>query len=102
VVSRRSIAVFAFTLLGALFIVVALHRQTRGEEFDYDVLLRNGRVVDGTGNPWFHADVAVKKDRVVAVAKSLAGTARREIDAKGLIVAPVFIDMHSHSDLMLV
>jgi N-acyl-D-amino-acid deacylase len=101
VVSRRFTAAFAFTLLGALFTVVALRRQARGEEFDYDVLIRNGRVVDGTGNPWFHADVAVKKDRVVAVAKGLAGTARREIDAKGLVVAPGFIDMHSHSDFLL-
>jgi N-acyl-D-amino-acid deacylase len=101
VVSRRFTAAFAFTLLGALFTVVALHRQARSEEFDYDVLIRNGRVVDGTGNPWFHADVAVKKDRVVAVAKGLTGTARREIDAKGLIVAPGFIDMHSHSDFLL-
>jgi N-acyl-D-amino-acid deacylase len=101
VVSRRFIAAFAFTLLGALFIVVALHRQARGEEFDYDVLIRNGRVVDGTGNPWFYADVAVEKDRIVAVGKGLAGTSRREIDAKGLVVAPGFIDMHSHSDFLL-
>ncbi len=100
-VSRRFIVALTFALPWALFVVVALHRQSRGEEFDYDVLIRNGRVVDGTGNPWFHADVAVKKDRIVAVAKGLGGTARREIDAKGLIVAPGFIDMHSHSDFLL-
>lgn len=100
-VNRWFTAAFAFTLPLALFALLALHRQSRGEEFDYDVLIRNGRVVDGTGNPWFYADVAVKKDRIVAVAKGLTGTARREIDAKGLIVAPGFIDMHSHSDFLL-
>jgi N-acyl-D-amino-acid deacylase len=100
VVNRRYTAAFVFTPILAL-VVVALHCQSRGEEFDYDVLIRNGRVVDGTGNPWFHADVAVKKDRIVAVAKGLTGTARREMDAKGLVVAPGFIDMHSHSDFLL-
>lgn len=92
-VSRRVQFALAFTL--------ALFGQVRGEEFDYDILIHGGRVVDGTGNPWFHADVGVKKDRIVAVAKGLAGTARHEIDAKGLIVAPGFIDMHSHSDFLL-
>lgn len=82
-------------------VVLASSHASHGEEFDYDLVIRNGRVVDGTGNPWFHADVAVKNDRVVAVAKGLAGKARREIDAKGLVVAPGFIDMHSHSDFLL-
>ncbi len=66
----------------------------------YDLVIRNGRVVDGTGNPWFYADVAVRGDRIAVVGK-IAGAGAREIDAKGLIVAPGFIDMHSHSDLLL-
>ncbi len=72
-----------------------------GEEFAYDVVIRGGRIVDGSGNPWFHADVAVKGDRIVAVARDLSGKAGREIDAKRLIVAPGLIDMHSHSDFLL-
>lgn len=94
-VSRLAIA--ATLLFGlALSLVPA-----RGDEFAYDLLIRGGKVVDGSGNPWFHADLGVKGDRIVALAKGLPGTARREIDASGLIVSPGFIDMHSHSDFLL-
>ena len=57
-------------------------------------------MVDGTGNPWVYADVAVRGDRIAAVGR-VAGTGTREIDARGLVVAPGFIDMHSHSDTLL-
>ena len=67
----------------------------------YDLIIRHGRIVDGTGNPWFDGDVAVRGDRIVAVGRVPAAPAKREIDAKGLIVAPGFIDMHSHSDFVL-
>ncbi len=67
----------------------------------FDLLIRNGRIVDGTGNPWFHGDVAVRGDRVIAVGRIPKTHAKREIDAKGLVVAPGFIDMHSHSDFVL-
>jgi hypothetical protein len=66
----------------------------------YDLVIRNGRIVDGTGNPWFYGDVAVNEDRIVSVGPG-AGEAKREIDARGLVVAPGFIDMHSHSDWLL-
>ncbi|MBI3823449.1 MAG: D-aminoacylase, partial [Planctomycetes bacterium] len=67
---------------------------------DYDLVIRNGKIVDGTGSPWFHADIAIKADRIAALGK-VAGKGKREIDAKGLIVAPGFIDMHSHSDFTI-
>ena len=66
-----------------------------------DILIRNGMVVDGTGNPWFTGDVAVRGDRITAVGRALSLKAKREIDAKGLAVAPGFIDQHSHSDMLL-
>jgi len=68
---------------------------------DYDLVIRNGKVVDGTGNPWFHGDLAIRGDKIVAVGRIPAGTATREIDARGLVVAPGFIDIHSHSDFLL-
>jgi len=67
----------------------------------YDLLVRNGRIVDGTGNPWFYGDVAVRDGRIAAVGRVLEGTAERTIDARGLMVAPGFIDIHSHSDSLL-
>ena len=63
-----------------------------------DFLLRNGRVVDGTGAPWFVGDVAVRGGRVVAVGKLEANRARRVIDVSGLVVAPGFIDLLGQSE----
>ena len=67
----------------------------------YDVVIRDGRVIDGTGNPWFHADVAIRGDRIAAIGRLQDVDAKRTIDARGLVVAPGFIDMHSHSDFLL-
>ena len=67
---------------------------------EYDLIIRHGKIVDGSGNPWFYGDVAVKRDRIAGVGR-IAGEANRVIEADGLVVAPGFIDMHSHSDWVL-
>ena len=64
----------------------------------FDLIIRNGLVVDGTGAPAFRGDVAVQDGRVAAVAPRIEGTGREEIDAHGKCVAPGFIDVHTHSD----
>ena len=64
----------------------------------YDLVIRNGKIVDGTGNPWYHGDLAVKGAKIAAMGKIAAGAGTKEIDAKGLIVAPGFVDIHSHSE----
>ena len=63
---------------------------------NYDVLIHNGKIIDGTGNSWFYGDVAVKDGKIAAIGKLQHATATRLIDAKGKIVAPGFIDVHAH------
>ncbi|HET8948798.1 MAG TPA: D-aminoacylase, partial [Candidatus Polarisedimenticolia bacterium] len=63
-----------------------------------DLLLRGGRVIDGTGNPWFKADVAIRGDRIVAIGRLDGRKAKRVLDVGGLVVAPGFIDMLGQSE----
>ena len=82
----------------ALSIPVAAAAQT--ETPVYDLLLRGGTVVDGTGAPGFRADLAISGDRIAAIGEDL-GAASDTIDASGSIVAPGFIDMLGHSEFRL-
>ena len=61
-----------------------------------DILIKNGKVIDGTGNNWFYADVAVQNGKILKIGRSLNLPAKKIIDAKGLFVAPGFIDVHTH------
>ncbi|MEJ2216378.1 MAG: D-aminoacylase [Gemmatimonadota bacterium] len=67
----------------------------------YDVLFRNARVLDGMGNPWIRADVAIRGDRIAAVGRLGDARARRVVDATGLYIAPGFIDPHTHAGASL-
>ncbi|MCK4399665.1 amidohydrolase family protein, partial [Candidatus Bathyarchaeota archaeon] len=67
----------------------------------YDIIIRNGKIVDGTGNPWFFADVAVKDGKIDKISKKVLSEAETVIDATGLVVCPGFIDAHSHAERML-
>jgi N-acyl-D-amino-acid deacylase len=68
---------------------------------DYDVIIRHGHIIDGTGNPWYAADLAVKGDRIAAIGDLHDAHGKREIDATGRIVAPGFIDMLGQSETFL-
>src|SRR6218665_2387866 len=62
----------------------------------YDVIIKNGRIVDGSGNPWYTADVAIKNGKIASIGMFQANEAKQVIDAKNQIVCPGFIDVHTH------
>ncbi|MCA9173730.1 MAG: D-aminoacylase [Planctomycetales bacterium] len=108
---QRAVAAVVICVLGCLGCLGDLagigqlapaHAQEAAADSEpYDVLIVNGRIVDGSGNPWFHGELAIRGDRIVRVARSIAGAAKHKLDANGMVVAPGFIDVHSHSDFLL-
>ncbi|WP_152050059.1 N-acyl-D-amino-acid deacylase family protein [Tautonia marina] len=93
---------WCFGVIGLTLLVVDASSLRGGikEDFPYDVILQNGRVIDGTGNAWFYGDVGLKGDRIARItpAGMLDGIeATERIDATGMVIAPGFIDIQSHS-----
>ncbi len=84
-----------------LLLMLCVSWHAVGADEPLDLLIRGGRIVDGTGNPWFAGDVGIRGDRIVQVCRRINEPAKREINAANLIVAPGFIDIHSHSDFLL-
>jgi N-acyl-D-amino-acid deacylase len=81
-----------FLLIGAALLCLA-SGYAQGQA---DLLITNGRILDGTGNSWFYGDVAIKEGKIVKVGKLAGMKAVKTIDATGLVVAPGFIDVHTH------
>ena len=82
-----SLAAFAFLAIGSLQPPAA----------PYDILLKNGRIVDGTGSPWFAGDVAIRGDSIARIAPAIDEPAARTVDVRGAVIAPGFIDIHTHA-----
>jgi N-acyl-D-amino-acid deacylase len=68
---------------------------------EYDLVIRNGRIVDGTGSPWYSADLAIKDGRIAAIGRLGGAEAKQTVDARGHVVAPGFIDMLGQSELAI-
>src|SRR5207253_3008756 len=83
---------FVWIAATTLAVVGLLHAQQPA----YDLLLKNGRIVDGTGSPWFHGDVAVRGDTIALIAPHIDDKATRIVDVAGNVIAPGFIDIHTH------
>jgi N-acyl-D-aspartate/D-glutamate deacylase len=69
---------------------------------EFDIVIHGGRLIDGTGNPWFYGDLGIKQGRIACVGKIGPEAGQRAISAKGCVVTPGYIDMHTHSDQPLV
>ena len=88
------------TVVGVALAALALASPGAAED-TFDLLIRNGLVVDGSGADGFEADVGLRDGRIARVGDLSKATAKRTIDASGLVVAPGFVDIHNHSDFTL-
>ena len=95
---KTAVAIALTVFLLILFGVQAPDSHGEAKAPQYDIIIRNGRVVDGTGRPAFRNDVAIAGDRIVAMGDLRNVPAKRVIDARGQIVAPGFIDMLGQSE----
>src|SRR6516162_4371810 len=84
-------------LLAAVALGATMAGASAAADLPYDLVMRNGRIVDGTGSPWYRGDIAIRGDTIARIAPSITEPGRRTIDVGGQVVAPGFIDIHSHA-----
>ena len=90
---RRHLTPFAL----AAVVGLSLAQPASAQRPAYDLVLRNGRIVDGTGSPWHRADLAIRGDTIARIAPSIPDRATRVIDVEGRVITPGFIDVHTHA-----
>src|SRR5205823_7543918 len=78
-------------------LVCSLWSQNR----QYDLVIQNGHIIDGTGSPWYSGDIAIQGGRIAAIGQIAGSSGKRTIDARGMVVAPGFIDMLGQSELTI-
>jgi N-acyl-D-aspartate/D-glutamate deacylase len=91
-------------MLLSVFVLMALSASSIAAprprvDASYDVVIANGKIMDGSGNPWFYANVAIKNGRIVKIGNVDPKLGKKLIDAKGMVVSPGFIDLHTHTDM---
>jgi N-acyl-D-amino-acid deacylase len=89
----------SLTTVLSLFALLSYPAGTRAADPIYDVVIANGKIVDGSGNPWSYGNVAIENGRIARIGKFDPTLGKRVIDAKGMVVSPGFIDLHTHTDV---
>lgn len=97
----RHLRLGGLLLCGAAVIIFAAASFRRASGPEYDLLITNAHIIDGTGSPWYEGSVGVRSGKIAAIGRLIHPTARRVIDARGMAVSPGFIDLHCHSDFTL-
>ena len=88
-------------VIATMITVLSISSSISAQTTQYDVLIRNGRIVDGSGRPGYNADIAIKDQRIARIGNLANATAARTIEARGMVVAPGFIDMLGQSETYL-
>jgi dihydroorotase/N-acyl-D-amino-acid deacylase len=92
---------FRSLLIAALAVFCFLSAHAQSADAPYDLIIRNGHIVDGTGSPWYSGDIGIRNGRIEAIGFLGTAQAKRTLDAHGMVVAPGFIDMLGQSELTI-
>src|SRR5215475_10435228 len=90
-----------FAVLALFLITLSKQFATAQDNKPFDIVLRNGHIIDGTGSPWYSGDLGIRDGKIAAIGNLANSASARTIDAHGLVVAPGFIDMLGQSELTI-